>query len=103
MAHFTQLGLSGKPEGKASPQTAHAEKRPRFSNQHKTAVLVAVVAISSILGIFLLESGPCGRNPQPGTSFCRTAAGEKEIAPAQSDRCHLQQSGLRSLVPLSAV
>ena len=82
MAHFTQLGVSGKPEGKASPQTAHAEKRPRFSNQHKTAVLVAVVAISSILGIFLLESGCSKGGSKPISSAASTPAAYGQVAPA---------------------
>jgi hypothetical protein len=70
MAHFTQLGLSGSPDKK--PETnLQAKPRPnvssegqrlhsdakKFSGKQKTAVLVASVIATALLGVFLLESG----------------------------------------------
>jgi hypothetical protein len=54
MAHFTQLGLSGKPEipnGKTSPTAK------QLTGKQKTAALVGSLLATSLLGIFLLESG----------------------------------------------
>jgi hypothetical protein len=65
MAHFTQLGLSGNsepPKGKASRNESSAEHRPnsnpnQLSSKKKTAVLVGSLIATSLLGVFLLESG----------------------------------------------
>jgi hypothetical protein len=54
MAHFTQLGLSGKPEipnGKTSPKTK------LLTGKHKTATLVGSLIATALLGVFVLESG----------------------------------------------
>lgn len=65
MPHFTQLGLSGNsesPERKESRNPSSAEHRPnsnanQLSNKKKTAVLVGSLIATSLLGVFLLESG----------------------------------------------
>ncbi len=65
MPHFTQLGLSGNsepPKGKTSRNESSAEHRPnsnatQLSNKKKTAVLVGSLIATSLLGVFLLESG----------------------------------------------
>jgi hypothetical protein len=65
MPHFTQLGLSGNsesPERKTSRNPSSAEHRPnsnasQLSNKKKTAVLVGSLIATSLLGVFLLESG----------------------------------------------
>ncbi len=66
MAHFTQLGLSGKPEtkseGKSSINASPAKQRPHFDSnkltgRKKTAALVGSLIATSLLGVFLLESG----------------------------------------------
>ena len=64
MAHFTQLGLSGKsetkPEGKISTTISSAEQRPhnaKLSGKQRTAALVGSLIATSLLGVFLLESG----------------------------------------------
>jgi hypothetical protein len=54
MAHFTQLGLSGKPEisnGKTSPNTK------QLTSKHKTATLIGSLFATALLGVFVLESG----------------------------------------------
>jgi hypothetical protein len=62
MAHFTQLGLSEKPEENTSPNVS-SERQPlhssakQLSGQQKTAVLVGALIATSLLGVFLLESG----------------------------------------------
>ena len=70
MTHFTQLGLSGSPDNK--PETKPQEKisltqsseaqRPhsnpnKFTGKQKTAALVGSLIATSLLGVFLLESG----------------------------------------------
>jgi hypothetical protein len=67
MAHFTQLGLSGSPDKK--PETEPAGKTPRNTpnTQHPSAkkssvkkkkvALVGSLIATSLLGVFLLESG----------------------------------------------
>lgn len=65
MAHFTQLGLSGKPEakqeGRASLNVSPQEQRPhhasKLSGKKKTAMLAGSLIATSLLGVFLLESG----------------------------------------------
>src|SRR5207302_4879152 len=66
MAHFTQLGLSGKSEtkseGKTSPNVSSAEQRQhsnanKLTAKQKTATLVGSLIATSLLGVFLLESG----------------------------------------------
>jgi hypothetical protein len=70
MTHFTELGLSGspdkkpesKPQGKTvpnvSPETQHAQSNQKKSTaKQKTAALVGSVIATSLLGVFLLESG----------------------------------------------
>ncbi len=64
MAHFTQLGLSGKPEAKPEVKTSlnvsSAEQRPhhaKLSGKQRTAALVGSLIATSLLGVFLLESG----------------------------------------------
>jgi hypothetical protein len=64
MAHFTQLGLSGKPEtpeGKTSPNPSSEQQRLHLANKlsgkQKTAALVGSLIATSLLGVFLLESG----------------------------------------------
>jgi hypothetical protein len=64
MAHFTQLGLSGKPETKPEAKTSlnvsSQEQRPhnaKLSGKQRTAALVGSLIATSLLGVFLLESG----------------------------------------------
>ena len=70
MTHFTQLGLSGspdkkpetKPQGKTQPnglsETQPAQSNPKKPTaKQKTAALVGCVIVTSLLGVFLLESG----------------------------------------------
>jgi hypothetical protein len=70
MAHFTQLGLSSspdkkpetKPQGKAlrngSSEAQRAQSSPKKpTTKQKTAALVGSVIATSLLGVFLLESG----------------------------------------------
>jgi len=65
MAHFTQLGLSGNsetPKGQTSRNESPAEYRPNSnpnqpSNKKKTAALIGALIATSLLGVFLLESG----------------------------------------------
>jgi hypothetical protein len=57
MTQFTQLGLSGKSEGKA-PQNISRETRERlFSGKQKTVALVGTMVATSLLTIFLAETG----------------------------------------------
>jgi len=63
MAHFTQLGLSGSPDsGKTSPnvssdgQRSHSNPK-NLSSKQKTAALIGSLIATSLLGVFLLESG----------------------------------------------
>jgi hypothetical protein len=65
MPHFTQLGLSGNsesPKGKTSRNEPSAEHRlnsnaSQLSSKKKTAALVGSLIATSLLGVFLLESG----------------------------------------------
>jgi hypothetical protein len=70
MAHFTQLGLSGSPDkkpetnpqGKAQPNGSSKAQRAQSNSKkpttkQKTAALVGSVIATSLLGVFLLESG----------------------------------------------
>jgi len=75
MAQFTQLGLSGKPEGKPEGQTsqnvARADQSPR-SNKNKlskqtTAAFVGSVTAASLLAIFLLQAGGCSKEKGKST------------------------------------
>ncbi len=67
MAHFTQLGLSTSPDKKPAtpptgkttpnrPNTQHATLK-KSSYKQKKAALVASLIATSLLGVFLLESG----------------------------------------------
>jgi hypothetical protein len=66
MTHFTQLGLSGKPdrkpETKPQAKTSNTPEDPR-SNQkqptkkQKTAALVGSLMATALLGVFVFESG----------------------------------------------
>jgi hypothetical protein len=66
MAHFTQLGLSGSPDkkpatqpvGKTSraPDTQHPNPK-KSSDKHRKVALVSLLIATSLLGVFLLESG----------------------------------------------
>jgi len=67
MAHFTQLGLSASPDKKPAtpptgkttpnrPNTQHATLK-KSSYKQKKAALVASLIATSLLGVFLLESG----------------------------------------------
>jgi hypothetical protein len=76
MAHFTQLGLSGKPETKSetitSPNLSPAAQRPHFDSnkltpRKKTAALVGSLIATSLLGVFLLESGCSKEANKPAT------------------------------------
>ena len=64
MAQFTQLGLSGKPEkkpeGNQSQNATHnipATNVKKPGGKKKTAMLVGSLIATSLLGVFLLESG----------------------------------------------
>jgi hypothetical protein len=58
MAHFTQLDLSGTPDKKPQTKAQHFHSDPtKLSSPQKTAVLVSSLIATSLLGIFLLESG----------------------------------------------
>jgi hypothetical protein len=64
MAHFTQLGLSGKPETKSEGEASlHLSSEEQHSNANKLsgkqrlAALVGSLIATSLLGVFLLESG----------------------------------------------
>jgi len=61
MAHFTQLGLSAKSESKNEEKTQKnstlAQSTKRLNGKHKTATLVGSLIATSLVGVFLLESG----------------------------------------------
>ena len=67
MAHFTQLGLSGNPDKKPATQPAGKTPRNRPDTQHptpkkpsdkqKAVALASSLIATSLLGVFLLESG----------------------------------------------
>ena len=66
MAHFTQLGLSGKPETKPLPnqssETQNPHSRKKLSSQQKTAALIGSLMATALLGVFVFESG-CSQEP----------------------------------------
>jgi hypothetical protein len=83
MAHFTQLGLSGspdqkpetKPQGKTLPKLSAEEQRPQSNpkkptTRQKTAALVGSVIATSLLGVFLLESG-CSKESDKTTTIAQ--------------------------------
>jgi hypothetical protein len=65
MAHFTQLGVSTnqevKPQGKTLPNITQEKQRPHLNEKpggkQRTAVLVASLIATALLGVFVLESG----------------------------------------------
>ena len=92
MAHFTQLGLSGgpdkkpetKPQGKPLPkilpeaQHLHANVN-KLTSKQKTATIVGSMIATSLLGVFLLESG-CSKEPDKTASLAMPS----QIAASQS-------------------
>src|SRR2546426_6259579 len=66
MARFTQLNLQGKPESKAAPNIPSANQRPRFcgkkfSRKQKTAALVGLLMVTSLLAVFFLGTSGCSK------------------------------------------
>ena len=62
MTHFTQLGLSGSPDKKPEPKLPQKTLNPppspkKPASKQKTAALVGSLIATSLLGVFLLESG----------------------------------------------
>jgi hypothetical protein len=63
MAHFTQLGLSGKPETKPQGKTLNQSSAAQCPNtkkpagRQKTATLIGSLIAAAFLGVFVLESG----------------------------------------------
>lgn len=61
MAHFTQLGLSARSETKSEEKTQkHSlseESTKSLNGKHRTATLVGSLIATSLVGVFLLESG----------------------------------------------
>jgi len=57
MTQFTQLGLSEKPEVKASPGSTQRDDQPRFIGTQVVAVFATALLATSLAGLFLLESG----------------------------------------------
>ena len=61
MAHFTQLGLSAKSESKNEEKTQKqsllTQSTKKLNGKYKTATLVGSLIATSLVGVFLLESG----------------------------------------------
>src|SRR5689334_23098464 len=61
MAHFTQLGLSAKSESKNEEKTQKnstlAQSTKRLNGKRRTATLIGSLIATSLVGVFLLESG----------------------------------------------
>jgi hypothetical protein len=83
MAHFTQLGLSGKPDTKpetkpqgktllnvsSEGQRSHSNPK-KLAGKQKTAALVGSLIATSLLGVFLLESG-CSKESDKTATIAR--------------------------------
>jgi hypothetical protein len=88
MAHFTELGLSGKPEkkpgGNTSPTTTQkAVTQPKKpGGNKKTAALAGSLIATSLLGVFFLESG-CSKNSNQAATIAapvQTAVTQPSLA-----------------------
>jgi hypothetical protein len=88
MAHFTELGLSGRPEktteGNTSQNTAQKPvTQPKYAgDKKKTAVLAGSLIATSLLGVFFLESGCSKSSNQTATIAApvQTAVNQPSIA-----------------------
>jgi hypothetical protein len=74
MSHFTQLGLSGTPEGK--PQginITNRDQRPAldntFSGKQKAAAFMGWLMVTLLFGVALLESGGCSKGERRSVSL----------------------------------
>jgi hypothetical protein len=80
MAHFTELGLSGKPEKKPEgntvqkPTTQPNTTQPKKTgDKKKTAVLAGSLIATSLIGVFFLESG-CSKSSNQASTISAPAA-----------------------------
>ena len=67
MAQFTQLGLSGKPEGKAAQNISNPREKKSSSNRTSAALVGASLA-AAMLTAFLLTSGCSKGSSQPAST-----------------------------------
>ena len=83
MAHFTQLGLSGKPEDKSQGvwrgNPYPTSSRKKFSGKQKIAAVAASLIASSLLGISLLETSGCSKET---SKQARTNIADQPAMPA---------------------
>jgi hypothetical protein len=90
MAQFTQLGLSGKPEAKASQVTIHDNKQG-FVGKQTVAVFAWSLLTAGLLGIFLLETSGCSRekskieSPVAQNSMSQAALSPVSAAPTVAE------------------
>jgi hypothetical protein len=67
MAQFTQLGLSGKPEGKAAQNISNASEK-KSSGKRTSAVLAGASLAAAMLTAFLLTSGCSKGSSKPAAT-----------------------------------
>lgn len=67
MAQFTQLGLSGKPEGKAGQNISNPREK-KSSSKRTSAALAGASLLAAMLTAFLLTSGCSKGSSKPATT-----------------------------------
>jgi hypothetical protein len=92
MAHFTQLGVSTnqdvKPQEKSQPKVSQEEQHPHSNEKpggkQRTAVLVASLIATALLGVFVLESGCSKESNQSAAIASPTQTAASPMSPLMS-------------------